>query len=60
LICDRRTDDFLVVDRLDGTSYPVAMCAACVEETALTDQPFLLAHDLIDARNAYRTRRTAA
>jgi hypothetical protein len=60
LVCDLHTDDYLVVNRFDGTTYRVTMCVGCARHTELSTQPFLLAHDLIDARNGYRTRQRAA
>jgi len=56
-ICDQPADAALVVIRFDGTAYEVPMCSACLAETKLRAQPIRLAHELIDARNDYRTQR---
>ena len=56
-ICDQRSDAVLVVNRFDGTAYEVPMCVACLAETDLRSGPIRRAHELIDARNDYRTRR---
>lgn len=55
-ICDQQAGDVLVVDRFDGTTYGVPMCVVCLTETDLRSRPVRFAHELIDARNAYRTR----
>jgi hypothetical protein len=57
-ICDGRTGDVLEVLRSDGTSYAVPMCRVCVSESVMGSRPVRLAHELIDARNAYRRDRS--
>jgi hypothetical protein len=56
-ICDQRADGVLVVERFDGTAYDVPMCVECLTETNVRSRPIRLAHELIDARNDYRTQR---
>ena len=40
-----------------GTAYDVPMCVECLTETNVRSRPIRLAHELIDARNDYRTLR---
>lgn len=53
-ICDQRTNDVLVVERVDGTTYEVPICVVCLNETNLRSRQIRLAHELIDTRNDYR------
>jgi len=57
-ICERPADgDALLIERRDGSTYPVAICLACYDELILPrTEPLRLASELIDLRNAKRRR----
>jgi hypothetical protein len=57
-ICDGRTGDVVAVVRSDGTGYSVPMCRVCA--SVMGSGPVRFAHELIDARNGYRSQRRVA
>jgi hypothetical protein len=58
-VCDHSSDsDAFLIERNDGSSYPIPICLDCQAEIIRLPEPIRLASQLMDFRNTRRARST--